>query len=226
MSTSTRVTALSCKTLRVRSGKLPAKSLAALCSDLVAGAVVIFPTETVYGLGASVFHPRSIRRIYQLKGRTWRKPLAILVSSLESAWPLIEEIPPEAQRLAVRFWPGPLTLILKASSLGRIVAGGLSSIAVRVPDHPIANAILEKVGVPLATTSVNRAGQTPASTGLEAKRLFGSQVNWLIDGGPCRVKQPSSVVDLTHYPFMVIRDGAINKRSLESVLFMSTAKRS
>ncbi len=205
MSTSTRVTGR----------KLTPGLLQKVTSALQAGAVVIFPTETVYGIGTSVFSLAGIRRIYELKGRHGRKPLALLVPSLAAAKPLVEAIPPEATRLARRFWPGPLTLVFKASPLGRLVTGGLATIGVRIPDHPIALAILKKVGIPLATTSVNRSGRKPAISGTAAAKLFGSRVDWLIDGGVCRVKTASSVIDLSHYPFMVIREGAISKKTLE-----------
>jgi L-threonylcarbamoyladenylate synthase len=182
------------------------------------GGVVIFPTETVYGIGTSVFSPTGIRRIYELKGRHGRKPLALLVHSIEAASPLVDEIPIEAKRLAERFWPGPLTLVLKASALGRMVTGGLVTIGVRIPDHSIALEILRKLKIPLATTSVNRSGQKPAISGLHAARLFGKKVDYLIDAGHCRVKTASSVIDLSHYPFTVIREGAIPKKLLEEVL--------
>ena len=180
---------------------------------------MIFPTETVYGIGTSVFSRPGIRRIYALKGRRERKPLALLVHSLAAAKPLLESIPAEAERLAKRFWPGPLTLIFKASSLGRLVTGGLATIGVRIPDHPVALALLKAVGVPLATTSVNRSGQKPAVSGVQAAKLFGKKVEFLIDGGTCRVKTASSVIDLSHYPFMVIREGAISKKVLETEVF-------
>lgn len=182
---------------------------------LSSGGVAIFPTETVYGIGASVFSLGGIKRIYDLKGREGRKPLALLVPHLEAAGPLVESIPVEAKRLANKFWPGPLTLVLMASPLGRLVTGGLLTIGVRVPDHPIALELLRKMQVPLATTSVNRSGQKPAVSAKECARLFGKKVDCLIDGGACRVKTASSVVDMSHYPFTVIREGAIPKRVLE-----------
>jgi L-threonylcarbamoyladenylate synthase len=161
-----------------------------------------------------------IKRIYALKGRQGRKPLALLVPTLAAAHPLVEDIPREAERLAERFWPGPLTLVLKASPLGRLVTGGLATIGVRIPDHPMALAILKKVGIPLATTSVNRSGQAPAVSGLTATKLFGSRVDCVIDAGHCRVKEASSVIDMSHYPFTVIREGAIPKKMLEKCITM------
>jgi L-threonylcarbamoyladenylate synthase len=218
MSTSTRATGRNVRHLKLRSQAIPAKSLTQIVADLKAGAVAIFPTETVYGIGTSVFSLTGIQRIYKLKGREGRKPLALLVPTLQSAAPLVEEIPPEAERLAKRFCPGPLTLVLKASPLGRIVTGGLVTIGVRIPDHPIALTLLKKTGIPLATTSVNKSGEDPAVSGDEAHALFGAHVDWLIDGGACRVKEASSVVDMSHYPFTVIREGALSKKLLEKTL--------
>ena len=218
MSTSTPATARKSRTLRVRAGKIPTEALSKILADLQAGSVAIFPTETVYGIGTSVFSLTGIQRIYELKGRSWRKPLALLVHSLEAARPLVESIPPEAGRLAHQFWPGPLTLIFKASPLGKLVTGGLATIGVRIPDHPIALTLLKKIGVPLATTSVNRSGHKPAVSGAAAARLFGSHVEWVIDMGACRVKTASSVVDLSSYPFTVVREGAISKKRLEEAL--------
>src|SRR6187397_1055225 len=128
MSTSTRATGRKrARQARVRAGRLSAAVLSHLIPALRGGAVAIFPTETVYGIGASAFSLTAIRRIYQLKGRRWNKPLALLVPALKAAAPLLEEIPPEAYRLAKAFWPGPMTLVLRASALGKLVTGGLET---------------------------------------------------------------------------------------------------
>jgi len=244
MSISTRATGRKSRYFRTRLPALPPKVLASLAADLQAGGVAIFPTETVYGIGTSVFSLPGIKRIYALKGRHGRKPLALLVPTLEAARPLVERIPPEADRLAGKFWPGPLTLIFQASALGRLVTGGLTTIGVRIPDHPVALALLKKVGVPLATTSVNRSGEKPAVSGAACHRFIAQAlarglksrssaaaedprdspgapptVDWLIDAGTCRVKAASSVVDLSHYPFTITREGAISRRTLEKTLF-------
>jgi len=192
--------------------------LTQLAEDLRNGALAIFPTETVYGLGASAFSSAGIRRIYALKGRRWNKPLALLVPDLKAAAPLLETIPAEAFRLAEAFSPGPLTLVLKASHLGKLVTGGLETIGVRIPDHPLALAILKAAGIPLATTSVNRSGEPPATSGAKSRKLFGDHVEWLFDGGACRMKKPSSVIDLSHYPFTIVREGAISKKALARIL--------
>ncbi len=219
MSTSTRATARKiAQKVRARSGRIPAVVLSQVIASLHQDGVAIFPTETVYGIGASAFSHRGIRRIYQLKGRRWNKPLALLVPTLEAAAPMVETLPPEAFRLADAFWPGPMTLIFRASALGRLVTGGLETLGVRIPDHPFALALLKGVGLPLATTSVNRSGEEPATSGLSAAKLFGSKVDWLIDGGACAIKKASTVIDLSSYPFTVKRLGSIAKKDLEHTL--------
>jgi len=204
---------------QIKAGRMPATLLTRIGPALRSGAVAIFPTETVYGIGASAFSLSAIRRIYQLKGRTWNKPLALLVPALDAAAPLLEDIPPEAYRLAKAFWPGPMTLVLRASALGKLVTGGLETIGVRVPDHPIALALLKETGLPLATTSVNRSGQEPATSGVAAARLFGSRVDWVLDAGASKIKRASCVIDVSHYPFMIKRPGTIAKHDLEKILF-------
>jgi L-threonylcarbamoyladenylate synthase len=218
MSTSTRGTAHNTRRVRLRANRLPKDVLSQLIAELRADGVAIFPTETVYGIGASAFSVSGIRKIYRLKGRRWNKPLALLVSSLEAAVPLVEKIPPEAFHLAKSYWPGPMTLVLTASPLGRLVTGGLPTIGVRVPDHPVALAILKALGMPMATTSVNRSGEEPATSGAQAGKIFGSKVEWFLDGGVCAIKEASSVIDLSSYPFTVIRQGAIAKKDLEKTL--------
>lgn len=217
MSISTRATAPK-KQLKLRQGRLSQAALSQIIQSLRQDGVAIFPTETVYGIGASAFSHRGIRRIYQLKGRRWNKPLALLVPTLEAAAPMVEEIPSEAFRLAKDFWPGPMTLIFRASALGRLVTGGLETLGVRIPDHPFALELLQKVGLPLATTSVNRSGDEPAVSGVHAAKMFGAKVDWMIDGGVCPIKASSTVLDLSSYPFTVKRLGSISKKDLEHAL--------
>lgn len=218
MSTSTRATAHNPRRVRLLSGRWPAQTIDRIVADMRGGALAIFPTETVYGLGTSVFAPQGIQRIYRLKGRSWRKPLALLVPSLEAARPLVEALPPEALRLAKRFCPGPLTMVFNASPLGRLVMGGAATVGIRIPDHPAALALLRRMKAPLAATSVNPSGQAPATSGAAAARLLGRGVEWIIDGGRCRVRRASSVINFSAYPFTVIREGAIPKKELEAAL--------
>jgi L-threonylcarbamoyladenylate synthase len=219
MSTSTRATGLKTKTVRIRRKHIQKALLKEIAGDIRGGAVAIFPTETVYGMGTSAFSRRGIKNIYRLKGRRWNKPLQLLVPSLNAALPLVEAIPDEAFRLAKKFCPGPITFILPASPLGRMVTGGLNAIGIRVPDHSLVLSLLKAVGVPVAATSANLSGRQPATTGAQARQLFEKKVDWLIDGGACRLSRASSVIDFTRFPFTVRREGAIGRKILEKVIF-------
>ena len=190
-----------------------------LVAAISAGAVAILPTETVYGLVTSAFSIEGIRAIYKLKGRLWKKPLALMVHELKAAAPFLESIPPEAEALAEHFCPGPLTLVFKASLLGQMLMGGTQTVGVRIPDHQDTLKLLRKIAVPLASTSANPSGKPDAVSVTQAKRYFGAKVKWIIDGGACRVKTPSSVVDFSHYPFTITRESAIAKKDLEKILF-------
>jgi len=195
-----------------------ARLIATLAGSLDRGEVGIFPAETVYGLGCHAFRPAAIQRIFHLKGRNFYKPLALLVSDLDQAQELIADLPDAALILAKKFFPGPLTLVLKASTLGRMTMGGHRTIGVRIPHHSWLLSLIKKTGVPLATTSVNHSGQPEALSGAEAKKSFEGKVDWIVDGGRTKLGKPSTVIDLTHFPYTVRREGAIPKRAIYEAL--------
>ncbi len=178
------------------------------------GGVAVFPTDTVYGIGASVFRPQAIRRIYKLKGRSYKKPFPVLVSDVKQALALVE--PPDARlrRLLKKYWPGPLTVVFNTSSLGRWTTGGRETLALRIPAHPAALALLKKMGQPLAVTSANKSGQPEAVTGAAARRLFGGKVDVIIDGGRRPRGVPSTVLDVSSTVWTLAREGAVTKAEL------------
>ena len=181
---------------------------------LMDGGVAVFPTDTVYGLGAGIFRPEAIRRIYTLKGRSHRKPLPLLVAHLKQAEALVEPLSRRLRRLLGDYWPGPLTVVFKTSPLGQWVTGGKDTVAIRVPKHPAALALLKAMRCPLAVTSANRSGKPPAVTGGEALRIFGGRVDALLDGGRCPEGEPSTVLDAAHEPWTLVREGAVRKKEL------------
>jgi L-threonylcarbamoyladenylate synthase len=178
------------------------------------GGVAVFPTDTVYGIGASVFRPGAIRRIYRLKGRSYKKPLPLLVADPRQAEPLVEPLSDRLRRLLRDRWPGPLTVVFRTSSLGKLATGGKETVAVRVPDHPAARALLKAVGSPLAVTSANPSGKPPAATGAAARRMFGGRVEVLWDGGRCPVGVASTVLDASSLQWTLVREGAVKKKEL------------
>lgn len=198
--------------------KLSPSALQACVTALQAGGTIIFPTDTVYGLACNAFHPAAIARIYKLKGRSYSKPLPILLNDASQLPFVATEVLEEARKLIEIHWPGALTLVFKTAPLALHAARGKSTIAVRVPDHPFARQILSAAQLPLATTSVNISGRKAVVSGEEAKKVFQGKVDVIIDGGPCDIGHESTVLDVTHFPFSVLREGALSKTQLARVL--------
>jgi L-threonylcarbamoyladenylate synthase len=175
-----------------------------------AGEVVEFPTETVYGLGANALDADAVARIYKLKGRPVTIPLIVHAASIEMARTLVTEWPPEAEQLARRYWPGPLTLVLpKMLSIPSIVTAGLPAVGVRVPNHPLALALIREAGVPLAAPSANRFMGLSATTAEHVRETFGEAVP-VLDGGPCQVGIESTVVSVAAGKITLLRPGMIS----------------
>lgn len=187
--------------------------------------LVAFPTETVYGLGAGIFFPEAIQKIYQVKGRPSDNPLIAHVGSLEQCKQLALFLSPLFYKLAEAFFPGPLTLIVdKAPSVPEIVSGGLKTVAIRMPSHPIANQLINQVGMPLAAPSANLSGR-PSSTKVEhVIHDFNGKIAAVIDGGVTRFGLESTVVDLVSFEGpTLMRHGALKKEAIEKVLGKSLA---
>lgn len=177
------------------------------------GGVVIIPTDTVYGLAASAFDRAAQKKIYRLKGRAYRKPLIIMPPDIRSAESLCV-ISEEARRLMTKFWPGPLTLIVPTTPLGQMVMGGRKDAGLRIPDHPLVLRLLAACHVPLVTTSANPSSLPSAASASAAKNYFFGKVDLIIDGGPCGGQAPSTVLDLTHFPYTVVREGCLPSKTL------------
>lgn len=183
------------------------------------GGVVAFPTETVYGLGANALDPEAIARIYAAKGRPSHNPLIVHCADLEAAKKLAAWWPPEAEALARRFWPGPLTLVVRKRDLvPDAVTAGLPSVGLRVPRHPVAIALLRAASVPIAAPSANRYTELSPTTGAHVARGLGERVDALLDAGPTSLGIESTVIDLTGDQPVLLRPGSISALELEEVL--------
>ncbi len=183
------------------------------------GEVVAFPTETVYGLGANCFSPAAVQRIFAAKGRPSDNPLIVHIA--DEAWlnDLVRVVPETARRLMTAFWPGPLTLIFPSN--GRVapeVTAGLSTVAVRMPDHPVALALLMACGVPLAAPSANRSGRPSPTRAEHVLDDLDGRIAGVLDGGPVPIGTESTVVDVSGSRPVVLRPGAISRQALEEVL--------
>ena len=184
---------------------------------LGSGGLVAFPTETVYGLGANALDASAVAHIYHVKGRPPGNPLIVHVASIEQAKEVVREWPPIAQQLAEAFWPGPLTMVLpKAEHVPDLVTAGLDTVAVRFPAHPVARALIEMTGMPLAAPSANRYTGVSPTTAKHVIRSLGNMLDLVIDGGPTDVGLESTVVSLVGSP-EVLRPGMIDLDDLSEV---------
>jgi L-threonylcarbamoyladenylate synthase len=186
---------------------------------LAAGEIVAFPTETVYGLGARADHAEAVRRIFAAKGRPALKPLIVHVTGAEQARPFARDWDERAERVTRLCWPGPLTLVVAhAGRLPREVTAGGPTVALRAPAHEGARALLEACGFALAAPSANPSGAPPPVTAEEVVAALGGRVPLVLDGGRCPVGTPSTIVDLTRSPAVILREGAISRGALARLL--------
>ncbi len=182
------------------------------------GGLVAFPTETVYGLGANALDEAAVARIYEAKGRPFASPLIVHVADEAMARSLTAEWPQTAQLLAARFWPGPLTLVVKKAALiPDLVTAGLNSVGVRMPSHAMALELIRRAGVPIAAPSANRFSEISPTTAEHVRSGLGDRVDMILDGGPTQVGIESTVVSLTRNPPVVLRPGMITHSELEAV---------
>ena len=191
---------------------------------LRAGGLVAFPTETVYGLGADASNPEAIRKVFAAKGRPHDHPLIVHVASAAQLTDWAREVPPAAHTLAKKFWPGPLTLILKrAQGVSDVVTGGQDTVALRVPSHPVAQALLRAFGGGVVGPSANRYGRVSATTAEHVRQEFGDTVDCVLDGGACDVGIESTLVDLSGAKPALLRPGWITASEIEAALGISLA---
>jgi L-threonylcarbamoyladenylate synthase len=225
---------------------LPTGEIERAAGLLRAGRLVVFPTETVYGLGANALDAEAVARIYAVKGRPATSPLIVHVASIEMARSLARW-PELADRLARRFWPGPLTLVLQKKlqkkidqqsdeqlektlernlpeqfenkyAIPAIVTAGLSTVAVRMPAHPIALALIRAAGVPVAAPSANRFSQLSPVSADHVRHSLGNELDFILDGGPCQVGIESTVLSLIGPHPTLLRPGGISRTELEAVV--------
>ena len=186
---------------------------------LAAGGVVAFPTETVYGLGASVEHPEAIRRVFAIKGRPAGHPLIVHGADAEVLDEYAGTITPDARALAAAFWPGPLTLVVpRTASMPDAVTGGRDTVGLRVPDQPLARAMLRALGAGVAAPSANLFGRTSPTTARHVLEDLGGRVDLILDGGPCAVGVESTILDLSVAPPTILRSGGISAEAIERIL--------
>ena len=183
------------------------------------GGLVAIPTETVYGLGADALNEKALCKIFEVKDRPADNPLIIHVSSVAELQKWCKNIPDSAYKLAEAFWPGPLTLLLeKKPIIPSLVTAGLSTVAVRCPQHPMALELIRLSGVPIAAPSANPSGKPSPTTANHVLGDIGGKIEAVLDGGPCTVGLESTIIDMTVNPPRVLRPGGITREQLSAVL--------
>ncbi|WP_424944475.1 L-threonylcarbamoyladenylate synthase [Aliiroseovarius crassostreae] len=203
-----------------------APGIARAAELLRAGGLVSFPTETVYGLGGDATNDRAVARIYEAKGRPSFNPLIVHLPSIDavSDYAVLDGV---ARDLAMAFWPGPLTLVLPLkpnSPLSHLVSAGLPTVAIRVPEHPLAQKLLEKTGRPVAAPSANPSGRISPSTAQHVMDGLAGKIDAVLDGGPCAVGLESTIVGLTPTPAL-LRPGGLPAEALEQAIRQPLARR-
>lgn len=188
-------------------------------ATLRAGGLVAFPTETVYGLGADASNETAIKKVFAAKGRPHDHPLIVHIASAAQLNAWAREVPPAVHTLAQKFWPGPLTLILKrVQGVSDLVTGGQDTVALRVPSHPVAQALLHAFGGGIVGPSANRFGRVSATTAEHVRQEFGDAVDCVLDGGACEVGIESTIVDLSGAAPALLRPGCITAAQIEAAL--------
>ncbi|MFC5241801.1 L-threonylcarbamoyladenylate synthase [Streptomyces atrovirens] len=200
-------------------GRVTASDIDKAAAVLRAGGLVALPTETVYGLGANAEDPAAVSRIFQVKGRPPTHPLIVHIADAEHLDTWVKDVPAAARLLAEHFWPGPLTLVLRRGARVPLEAtGGLETVAVRVPDHPIALALLKAFGGGITAPSANRFGSVSPTTANDVRAELGDAIGFVLDGGRCEVGVESTIVDVTGETPAILRPGGVTREDLEAVL--------
>lgn len=187
------------------------------------GGVIAFPTETVYGLGASIALPEAASRIYQIKGRDQSKALPLMLSDISQINYVADSVPEVAWLLVREFWPGPLTLVVtKSAAVPDLITSGSKTVAIRISSHPVAQAIVEELGAPITGTSANISGKPNPATAEEVRIQLGGKIDFIIDGGKCPGGIESTIIDVTKEVPVILREGAIPRQIIQTVCNVTT----
>jgi L-threonylcarbamoyladenylate synthase len=194
------------------------ENLPAAVGALKRGEIIVFPTETLYGLGADALNEAAVEKVFALKGRDPRVPIPVLVADQEMLHTLVSEIPTTARKLMELYWPGPLTLILPGrNNIPKPICNPTGGIGVRISSQPIAALLIKALGHPLTATSANPSGAEPARTLQEAKTYFAGRIGLFVDGGTLTSQSGSTVVEATEDRIKIIREGEINAYELRQI---------
>lgn len=202
-----------------RAKEARAEDLADAVAALKRGDVIVFPTETLYGLGADALDAAAVEKVFQLKGRDPDSPIPVLVADRDMLLRLVDDVSPLAEKLIEKFWPGPLTIVLPArKDISRPLVNRTGGVGVRISSQPIAGELIKALGHPLTATSANPTGQLAARTVEDARKYFTGRIDMFIDGGELSSKTGSTVIDMVGESLRIIRAGDVSRSELEKAL--------
>lgn len=195
------------------------KNLERAADLLRKGALIAVPTETVYGLAGNGLDEQAVEAVYEVKGRPQVKPLSLMVPDASAMERYCEEVPEQARELAKRFWPGPLTIVLKARDLvPAVVRAGGETVGLRCPDHPLTLELLRLAGVPFAAPSANPSGEPSPKTAQQVLDYFDGRIAAVVDGGDCGIGMESTLLDMSRTPYRILRQGALGAEEIGDAL--------
>lgn len=205
--------------IKIDSKNIDKNKLKIAADALKEGKIVAFPTETVYGLGANALSPTAVEQIFKAKGRPSDNPLIVHISDKENVYELTENIPDKAAALMDKLWPGPLTLVFKKSPIiPSIITAGLNTVAVRMPEHPVARELIRLAAIPIAAPSANVSGKPSTTTAQHVLDDLDGKIEIVVDAGSSRVGLESTVLDVTVDPPMLLRPGGITPKQIEDII--------
>jgi len=198
--------------------KIKREEVKEIAKEIKNGKIAVFPTDTIYGIGTNAFRWQSVRNICKIKRRNEKKPMPILVDSIEKIKKIVKRIPSDAEKLIKKYWPGPLTLVFETNELGTMLMGGKKSVAARIPNNNVLLSIIKEMGCPLIGTSLGISGIKEYSNISNLDKKLQKEVDIIIDGGKTKIGKSSTVLDLSRYPYTIVRIGAISKKEIEKFM--------
>ena len=200
------------------------KSIDEAVSVLSGGGVVTIPTDTLYGIAAAALDESAVQRVFDVKERGLSTPLPLFVSDVDDFHEFGLRVPDVARELAAAFWPGKLTIVVERSSrVPDIVTGGLDTVGLRIPDHPVPREIVARLAAPITATSANISGQPPLTSAEQVLRHLRDRLDLVVDGGRLRPSKPSTVIDVTRNPCRILRQGAVTPERIGQVTGIDVA---
>jgi L-threonylcarbamoyladenylate synthase len=205
--------------IRIHGNAADESALQVASAAILNGSVISVPTETFYALSADPFNLRAVEQVFLIKGRQDWKPLLLLADSIDQVETVAHDIPDAFYKIAERFWPGPLTLILPAANtVPRKITGGTGTVAVRIPDQAVTRLLIRAIDMPLVGTSANLSGRPSCSTPEQVLQQLGGKIELVLDYGDTRGTTPTTILDVTREPARLVREGAIPREEVSSYL--------